>query len=72
MFPIEAILMTVILGALSPALFRLRLLPNKGNLRLKAQHYILLGVLTLLAVGLVVFYVTFLKDYVKAHNFKLW
>ena len=72
MFPIEAVLLTVVLGALSPALFRLRLLPQKTDLRLKVWHYILLGVLTLLAVGLVIFYVTFLKDYVKAHNFKLW
>lgn len=72
MFPIEAILITVVLGALSPALYRLRLLPDKPNLQLKARHYILLAVLTLVAVGLVVFYVTFLKDFVKEHNFKLW
>ena len=72
MFPIEAILIAVVLGALSPALYRLRLLPEKPNLRLKVRHYILLAVLTLVAVGLVVFYVTFLKDFVKEHNFKLW
>jgi len=72
MFPIEAILITVVLGALSPALYRLRLLPEKLNLRLKAGHYILLAALTLIAIGLVVFYVVFLKDFVKEHNFKLW
>ena len=72
MFPIEAILIAVVLGALSPALYRLRLLAEKPDLKLKARHYILLAVLTLVAVGLVVFYVLFLKDYVKAHNFKLW
>ncbi len=72
MFPIEAILIAVVLGALSPALYRLRLLPEKPNLRLKAGHYILLAALTLLAVALVVFYVIYLKDFVKEHNFKLW
>ena len=72
MFPVEAILIAVVLGALSPALYRLRMLPEKPELRLKWWHYLLVAVLTLLAVGLVVFYVTFLKDYVKAHNFKLW
>ena len=72
MFPIEAILITVVLGALSPALYRLRLLPDKPNLQLKVRHYILLAVLTLVAIGLVVFYVVFLKDFVKEHNFKLW
>ncbi|MBR5524522.1 MAG: folate family ECF transporter S component [Clostridia bacterium] len=72
MFPIEAILLTVVLGALSPALFRLRMLPEKPNLKLKVWHYVLLAVLTLAAIGLVVFYVMFLKDFVKEHNFKLW
>ena len=72
MFPIEAILIAVVLGALSPALYRLRLMPEKPDLKLKARHYILLAVLTLVAIGLVIFYVTFLKDFVKEHNFKLW
>ncbi len=72
MFPIEAILIAVVLGALSPALYRLRMLPEKPDLKLKIRHYILLAVLTLLAIGLVVFYVVFLKDFVKEHNFKLW
>ena len=72
MFPIEAILIAVVLGALSPALYRLRLMPEKPDLKLKVRHYILLAVLTLVAIGLVIFYVTFLKDFVKEHNFKLW
>ena len=72
MFPVEAILIALVLGALSPALYRLRMLPNKPDLHLKVRHYILLAVLTLLAIGLVVFYVVFLKDFVKEHNFKLW
>ncbi|MBR5524755.1 MAG: folate family ECF transporter S component [Clostridia bacterium] len=72
MFPIEAILIAVVLGALSPALYRLRLLPEKPDMKLKPIHYVLVAVLTLLAVGLLLFYVFFLKDFVKEHNFKLW
>lgn len=72
MFPVEAILIAVVLGALSPALYRLRMLPEKPNLKLKWWHYLLVGVLTLLAVGLVLFYLYFLKDFVSEHNLKLW
>ena len=72
MFPVEAILIAVVLGALSPALYRLRMLSEKPDLKLKWQHWVLVAVLTLLAVGLVLFYLFFLKDFVKEHNFKWW
>ena len=60
LFPIEAILIAVVLGALSPALYRLRLLPEKPDLRLRTRHYIMVGLLTLLSIALVLFYVFFL------------
>lgn len=72
MFPIEAIFIAVVIGALTPALHRLRLLKKQEEMKLEFRHYVLLTVLTLLAVGLVAFYVYFLKDFVKVHNFKLW
>lgn len=72
MFPIEAIFIAVVIGALTPALHRLRLLSKQEEMKLEFRHYVLLTVLTLLAVGLVAFYVYFLKDFVKEHNFKLW
>ena len=72
MFPVEAILIAVVLGALSPALYRLRMLPEKPELKLKWWHYLLVAALTLLAVGLVLFYLYFLKDFVSQHNLKLW
>ena len=72
MFPVEAILIAVVLGALSPALYRLRLLPEKPILQLKPAHYVLVGVLTALSVGLVLFYVFFLKGFVADHNIKLF
>ena len=72
MFPIEAIFISVVLGALSPALYRLRLIAEKPHLKLTAKHYLLVAVLTALSVGLVLFYLYFLKDFVAAHNIKLW
>ena len=72
MFPIEAIVITIVLGALAPALYRLRMLANKPDLTLKWWHYVLVAVLTLLSVGLIVFYVYFLKDFISAHNIKLF
>ncbi len=72
LFPLEAILIVVLLGALSPALYSMRLLPEKPDLTLKPRHYILVAVLTALAVLLVLLYIFFLKDYVKAHNIKFW
>ncbi len=72
LFPIEAILIAVVLGAVSPALYRLRLLPEKPDMQLRPRHYVVIAALTLLAVGLVLFYVFFLKDFVKAHNIKFW
>lgn len=72
MFPIEAIVITIVLGALAPALYRLRMLASKPDLTLKWWHYVLVAVLTLLSVGLIVFYVYFLKDFISAHNIKLF
>ena len=66
MFPIEAILVAFVLGAAAPALYSLRLLPEKPDLRLRARHYVLVGVLTLIALGLILAYVFFLKDWVKS------
>ena len=72
MFPIEAIVITIVLGALAPALYRLRMLANKPDLTLKWWHYVLVAALTLLSVGLIVFYVYFLKAFISAHNIKLF
>lgn len=72
MFPLEAILIGVVLGAVSPALYTLKLLPAKPELKLQKKHYILIALLTLLSIGLVLFYVFFLKDWVKEHNIKLF
>ncbi len=72
LFPLEAVLITLILGALTPAFRSLRLLPpTQEKLRLEKKHVILIVLLTLLSVGLILFYVFFLKDFISAHNIKL-
>jgi ECF transporter S component (folate family) len=70
LFPIEAVLIAAVLGAVSPALYRMRLLPEKPQLKLSVKHYVLIGVLTAVAIGLVVFYTVFFKEWLSAHNMK--
>ena len=72
LFPLEAVLITLILGALTPAFRSLRLLPpTQEKLKIEKKHVILIVALTLVSVGLILFYVFFLKDFISAHNIKL-
>jgi len=72
LFPLEAVLITLILGALTPAFRSLRLLPrDQEKLKLEKKHILLIVALTLVSVGLILFYVFFLKDFISAHNIKL-
>lgn len=73
LFPLEAVLITLLLGALSPALRSLHLLPKGDNdLRIRPRHIVLVAILFAAAVGLVLLYVFFLKDVISAHNIKLF
>ncbi len=72
LFPLEAILIVVALNAMTPALYRLRLIKEKPDLKLKWWHFVLVGALTLLSIGLVFLYVYVLKDVIAAHNIKLF
>ncbi len=72
MFPLEAVLLAVVMGASMPALYSLRLFPYKLDLKLRVRHYILAAGLTLCSVGLMLVYVFFLKEWISAHNIKLW
>ena len=72
LFPLEAVLITLILGALTPAFRSLHLLPStQEKLKIEKKHVLLIVLLTAVSVGLVLFYVFFLKDFLSAHNFKL-
>jgi len=71
LFPLEALLIAVVLRAAIPVLRRQRIVPAEtGEIRLEKKHYWLVGVFFLISVALVVFYVFFLKDYVSVHNLK--
>lgn len=73
MFPLEAMLIAIVFGAVIPLLRSQRLLQAaEEDLKPKKQHYILILALTLLSVALVLFYIFFLKDFVKEHNFKFF
>ncbi len=72
LFPLEAILLVVILGAVSPALAGFKLIPARHDLRPQVKHYLLVAGLTFLSVALVVFYIVFLKDFISANNIKLF
>ncbi len=72
LFPLEAMLLIVVLGAATPALQSLKLIGHGERLRPQAKHYVLIGLLTALSIGLVLFYVFFLKEWISAHNIKLF
>jgi len=72
MFPLESMLIIIILGAVSSRLYDLKLLPKRYDLSFKKKHYIIIAVLLLLSIALVLFYIFFLKDFIKLHNIKLF
>ena len=73
LFPVEAVLITVILSAFLPALRAMHLVPaTQKRVTLTRKHILLVVALSLLSVGLVLFYVFFLQDFVSSHNIKLF
>lgn len=73
LFGVEGILITLVLTAVVPALAKSGLV--KGDVKpekLSAGHIVLIVLLILLSAALVLFYIFFLKDYVSAHNIKLF
>ncbi len=73
LFPIEAMVITLILTAMIPAYKSLKLIDkSQSNVSMRKKDIVLIAVLTVLSVGLVLFYIFFLKDFVSAHNIKLF
>ena len=73
MFPIEAMLITLILGAVIPAFKSMHLIDkNQENISLRKKDIVMIAVLLALSVGLVLFYIFFLKQFVADHNIKLF
>lgn len=71
LFPLEALLIVIVLKA---AIKPLSAVGFKGIRftveKLELKHYLAIALLALLSVGLVLFYVFWLKDFASAHNFK--
>lgn len=73
LFPLEAMLIVMILSAFIPALKHFRIVPaDQGKVVLKLKHIILIISLTILSVGLVLLYIFFLKDFLAGHNIKFF
>lgn len=72
LFPLEAILILLVLDALRPALRRLGLYKGEGSLKPTGRDIFLAVLFLILSVALVLFYIFFLKEYISAHNLKLW
>lgn len=71
LFPLEGALIFAVLQAVLPALKPLGLTDKiYFKQKITAKHIVLMVVLTLLSIGLVLFYYLFLKEFISAHNFK--
>lgn len=71
LFPLEAMLIVLLFHALTPPLRSLHLLSGEP-ICFRPRHYLLIALLLVLSIGLVLFYIFFLKDFVSAHNFKFF
>ena len=73
MFPIESILIVLVLGMFSPLLKILKVVPlSQGELIIKKKHVILVLLTTALSIALILFYVFFLKGFIDANNIKFF
>lgn len=73
MFPIEGILICFILNAFMPVLKQLKLTKfEQVGLKPTLKDFILVGVLLLVSIGLILFYIFFFQEWLAAHNIKLF
>ncbi len=71
LFPLEGVLICLLLNAILPALRRLNVVESSRQaITFRKRDIALLIVLFLLAIALVLFYVLFFKDFLDAHNVK--
>lgn len=73
LFPIESMLIVLIMGAFIPLLRSLKVIPKTQKaLIVKVRHIVMIAVITLISIGLILFYIFFLKDFIQAHNIKFF
>ena len=71
LFPIEGLLMAILIYAAAPGLVRLGLMRKNAVEKLKVKDIVLIVILTLISVALVVSYVLWLAPYLEAHKITL-
>ncbi len=73
LFPLEATFIALFMAAILPALKALDVVSySQEKLVIKRKHIIAVIALTVFSVALVLFYIFWLKDFVSAHNIKLF
>lgn len=72
-FPVEAMLITIILGSLIPAFKSLKLIDKEQeSVKLRVKDIVMIVVFLAISIALVLFYIFFLKDFISEHNIKFW
>lgn len=72
MFPLESVLLTLVLNAFLPVLRRFGYVAGGEKLKFTKKNIVLIAALTVLSVALVLFYVFYLHDVLVANNIKFW
>ena len=75
MFPLEAVIIIIVLSAALPVIARLKLIDSKLCYIEKpsnAKMILQIALFTVLSISLILLYIFFLKDFIAAHNIKFW
>ena len=73
LFPVESILIVIVLGAFIPVLKKLKAVPeSQGELIIQKKHVIAVAIITVASVGLILLYSFFLKDFISSLNIKFF
>lgn len=72
LFPIEGILMAVLINALAPALAQLKLINKNTTEKPKKKDIIFIAVLAVLSVALVAVYILYISPFLQTHKIELF
>lgn len=73
MFPLEAVLIVVLLNYMLPVLQSAGVLPrSQQRITLTKRHFLLIALLLVASIALICFYVFFFKQFMSEHNFKFF
>lgn len=73
LFPLEAVLIVVLLNYMLPVLQSAGVLPrSQQRIALTKRHFLLIALLLIASIALICFYVFFFKQFMSEHNFKFF